>query len=71
MYEYRRKNELKYLVHVTGSDMNIGEYWRKNELKYLVHVTASDMNIGEYWQKNELKFLVLALGFMKKKHENW
>ena len=36
MYEYRRKNELKYLVHVTGSDMNIGEYWRKNELKSLV-----------------------------------
>ena len=36
MIEYWRKNELKYLVHVTASDMNIGEYWQKNELKFLV-----------------------------------
>ena len=50
MYEYRRKNELEYLVHVTGSDMNIGEYWRKNELKSLVLALGfkkKSMNIGE------------------------
>ena len=50
MYEYRRKNELKYLVHVTGSDMNIGEYWRKNELKSIVLALGfkkKSMNFGE------------------------
>ena len=51
MYEYRRKNELKYLVHVTGSDMNIGEYWRKNELKSLV-LTLGFKKKHEFWQKN-------------------
>ena len=48
MYEYRRKNELKYLVHVTGSDMNIGEYWRKNELKSLVLALGFKKNKHEY-----------------------
>ena len=36
MYEYWRKSESKHLVHITVSDMNIGEYWQKNELKSLV-----------------------------------